>query len=78
VLNPTDRYIIYRKKYENNGAKNWRKLYTRVSPNSKEEFLNALAVLNKSRNRKKDILQFIRFSKLIYHYYPNGETVRCE
>jgi hypothetical protein len=74
ILAMPDRYIIYRKEYENNGATDWRNKYRRLSAESREEFLNLLAQLSKDRNRKKTILRLRKYRDLIEHYYPNGET----
>jgi len=74
ILAMPDRYIIYRKEYENNGAADWRKKYNRLSAESRDEFLKLLAQLNKDRNRKKTISNLRKFRNLIEHYYPNGET----
>jgi len=74
IIAMPDRYIIYREKYKNNGAKEWRKKFRRLSPDRKQKFLSLLAVLNKDRKRKETIRKLKRFNSLIEHYYPNGET----
>jgi len=76
ILSMPDRYIIYREDYRNNGADQWRRLFRRLRPHKREEFLNLLEELNKSyRDRKKRIAKFNGlFGKLLEHYYPNGET----
>ena len=68
-----DRYIIYRKEYENNGAADWRKKYRRLSEGSRAELLDLLARLNRDRNRKETIRSFGRFRDLVEHYYPQGD-----
>ena len=73
ILAMPDRYIIYRKKYENNGTTDWRNKYNRLSKKSQTEFLELLAQLNKDRNRKKTIAKLRRFCDLVEHYYPNGK-----
>lgn len=77
ILSMPDRYIIYRKKYENNGANEWLKAFRKLSDASREEFLEALAVINRSRNKPKTIVEYKQFSRLLQHYYPGGKPVPC-
>lgn len=78
ILTMPDRYIIFRDKYSNNGAQDWRKDYRSLSERGKDEFLNILQILNKSRNKKEDIKQYKEYKKLLNHYYPNGKNIHCE
>lgn len=78
ILSMPDRYIIYRKKYATNGARDWRLLYRRLSPSRRAEFLDALAVINRSRDKPRTIANYKRFSRLIEHYYPGGKSTPCE
>jgi hypothetical protein len=78
ILSMPDRYIIFRKKYENDGANDWRTAYHRLSNTSKLEFLDALEDINRSREKEKCIVKHKRFSKIIEHYYPGGKPVPCE
>jgi hypothetical protein len=73
ILSMPDRYIIYREKYKNNEANAWRSLFSRLSNGTREEFLQVLENLNRSRNRKEDIVKYPQFWKLLEHYYPNAE-----
>lgn len=78
ILSMPDRYIIFRNKYENNGADKYRRMFRALSPRSRDEFLGALAALNRSRKKKEDIGRYKQFGKLLEHYYPNGEPTPCE
>lgn len=78
ILSMPDRYIIYRKKYMNNKAKDWQQLFGKLSPGRRAEFIDLLAVLN--RNRQKDAIcqQNRQFWFLLEHYYPGGRPTPCE
>lgn len=71
-----DRYIIHRKKHEKDGAADWRKCFRKLSSRDKNQLLDILEVLNRSREKAKDIRkQPRRFWRLLEHYYPNGHPV---
>jgi hypothetical protein len=78
ILAMPDRYIIFRDKYLNNGVKEWRRSYRHLSKAGKNEFLEALAIINKSRDKLRAISEFKRFTRLFEHYYPGGQSTRCE
>ena len=72
ILSMPDRYIIWRKNFEFNGADQWRREYRSLSETEKAEFLEVLRLLNKSRNKKKEVAEHFRFRNLLEHYYPGG------
>lgn len=74
ILSMPDRYIMFRKAYENNGALDWKRAFRRLSLNDKNEFLDFLGRLNGDRNKSKTITRFPKYRNLIEHYYPNGES----
>ncbi len=74
ILAMPDRYIIYRSKYANNGASEWRRKYRKLTESNRDEFLELLADLNKDKNRRQTITGLRKFGGLLEHYYPNGET----
>ena len=76
ILSMPDRYIIWRKSYENAGADEWKGLFRKLSNTDREDFFEVLRALNKSRNRKRDIESHPRFRELLEHYYPGGATAR--
>lgn len=78
ILSMPDRFIIYRRKYENDGAKDWKKRFRKLSSKSRSEFLDALSVINKSRLKKPAIREYPQFRDLIEFYYPKGHSVPCE
>lgn len=73
ILSMPDRYIIYRKDNRDAGAAEWRKLYRRLSDSDKDELLELLALLNKSRNRRPLIESNSKFRDMLEHYYPTEE-----
>jgi len=79
IISMPDRYIIQRMKYEQNGYKQkWQELFHNLTKISQNEFLDALAILCRSRKKKEVISKYRQFRKLFEHYYPNGEPVACE
>ncbi|MHC1783976.1 MAG: cobalamin-binding domain-containing protein [Anaerolineaceae bacterium] len=76
ILSMPDRYIIHRKKYENDGANIYRKLLRAFRESEKKEFLNLLGILNKSNNREEIIRQHKKFQGLFEHHYPYGKIPR--
>lgn len=78
ILAMPDRYIIYRREHENNGASEWRREYRQLTESSREEFLELLAKLNKDRNRRETIDGLCKFRSLLEHYYPNGKIPQVE
>jgi len=74
IISMPDHYIIYRNHFKENEAAEWRKLYTKLSPTEKEDFLVTLEALHKSKNRKADLERQKRFRDILEHYYPHGET----
>ena len=73
ILAMPDRYIIWRKSFDTNGADDWRAEYRKLSQSDKSDFLEVLARLNKSRTRVKDVSELKRFRSLVEHYYPGGK-----
>ncbi len=75
ILSMPDRYIIFRKDYEDNDASEWRDSFRKLSPTDRNEFLDLLGVLNRDRGRAKTIPTIRRdFQKLLLHYYPDGKN----
>jgi hypothetical protein len=73
-----DRYIIFRNKYENGAVSDWRRLYRRLQPSNREEFLDLLSLINRSRQKLQLIASQRRFRALLEHYYPEGKPTPCE
>lgn len=78
ILSMPDRYIIFREKYRHNGATPWLRDFRKLSRSTKDEFLDALAVINRSRDKERTIRQYSSFRKLLEHYYPGGNPTPCE
>ncbi|MBP7052172.1 MAG: radical SAM protein [Phycisphaerae bacterium] len=78
ILSMPDRYIVHRERYERDQAKDWRRLFRRLSQSQRDEFLDALAIINKSRDKKNTIGEFKVFRALLEHYYPRGKPTPCE
>jgi hypothetical protein len=76
ILSMPDRYIIYREEYKTNSAKEWRRLFRRLKPHKKDEFLLLLEELNRNYRDRRTVIARIGglFGRLLEHYYPNGET----
>jgi hypothetical protein len=74
ILSMPDRYIIHREKYRHNRAKDWRKLFRRLTNGTRTEFLDLLARLNGLRDKKAEIKEESRFRDLLEHYYPRGRV----
>jgi hypothetical protein len=74
IISMPDRYIIHRNRFKEHEAAEWRKLYTKLSPTDKEDFLVTLEALHTSPNRKADLKRHKRFRDILEHYYPHGET----
>lgn len=69
-----DRYIMYRERYKQR-ARAWRRLFHRLCPSSREEFLDLLHKLHVSKNRPYDLASSRQFRGLLEHYYPGGKSV---
>lgn len=71
-----DRYIIWRKAFENQGAADWKKEFRALSIDSKTEFLDLLQALNKLRGKARQdaVTSNSKFRSLLEHYYPGGKT----
>nr|MDO8119254.1 hypothetical protein [Candidatus Sigynarchaeota archaeon] len=78
ILAMPDRYIIFRDRHHEDGAKEWRKLYRRLSVGSRHEFLDTLAELRLPQGRKEKIGKTRKFRSLIEHYYPDGRVPSLE
>jgi hypothetical protein len=76
IIAMPDRYIIYRQHYRNDGAREWRRLYRRLSESEKHEFLEWLAALRLPQDRRKKCAEMRKFRRLIEHYYPDGAAVK--
>jgi hypothetical protein len=78
IVSMPDRYIIFREKYRHNGADEWQKLFRKLSPSSKNEFLDALEEININKEKNKAIKTHKQFRKLLEYYYPRGRVTPCE
>ena len=76
ILSMPDRYIMYRTKYADGPARNWRKRFRRLSPSSRKEFLDTLADLNCADSKTLVGRKKQRYGRLVEHYYPDGTVVR--
>ena len=74
IISMPDRYIIHRKKHTDNGASEWKSLFTSLTPSEKEEFLSLLQKLNGAPNRKSLIAENPKYRDLFDHYYPGGNA----
>lgn len=74
IISMPDRYIIYRRKFENTEAREWRRKFRRLSDDSREEFLRLLERLKNDPHRRKTINNLSKFRSLSEHYYPDRET----
>lgn len=74
ILSMPDRYIIWRNSYEGHGTENWRREFRKLTEASKDEFLEELRVLNKTRSKRAEAIEHSRFRTLLEHYYPGGKT----
>jgi len=74
ILSMPDRYILFRKKYMNNGAADWRRKYRKLTASDKTALLGILDKIHSSRDRSQVLQGNPRFAELLDHYYPNGEN----
>lgn len=72
ILAMPDHYILYREKYKNKEADDWKGLYRRLSESERNDFLLILERLNGSKSRKSEIKDHKKYQDLLEHYYPNG------
>jgi len=73
ILSMPDRYIVHRKEFKSNQARDWRRRFRRLSKSSRAELLGILADLNRSRDKQRDIAKHREFRRLLEHYYPAEE-----
>lgn len=76
ILAMPDRYIVWRKAYEDNGAKDWMRSYQGLSSSERDDFLEVLRVVNRTRGRERSeaLRRESRFAGLLEHYYPGGKS----
>jgi hypothetical protein len=76
ILSMPDRYIIYRKRYEHDGARDWRRMYRRLGVDRREELLRRLEELNRApRDRSRLLAGLGRpLRPIMEHYYPHGRS----
>ena len=67
---------LFTAKYGQNKAKDWRKLFRRLTANTRTEFLGVLATLNGTREKKAEMKKHSQFRDLLEHYYPHGRVLR--
>ncbi len=77
ILSMPDRYIIYREKYKNAEASDWRRMFCRLSPSRRVKLIEVLAVINRLRNKQQTIHEHRSFRSLLEHYYPGGRVTPC-
>jgi hypothetical protein len=74
IIAMPDRYIVHRKKFKRH-AEDWEKEYKALSTDDRSEFLNLLALINRTRDRKPLFArQSPAFRRLLHHYFPRGST----
>jgi hypothetical protein len=75
ILSMPDRYIIYRKHYENDGAAAWRDEFRRLSGAQKEQLLAWLQTLNANPPQRPELLSHVEcpLRSIMEHYYPGGK-----
>ena len=76
ILSMPDRYIIHREKYKPDRVKDWRKRFRRMASGTRTEFLEVLAGLNGTRDKKAGMKKYSQFRELLEHYYPRGRVLR--
>ena len=71
-----DRYIIYRKHYENDGAMDWRRVFRTMSADTKAQLFDRLQELNANPRQRPGLLSRLErpFRSIMGHYYPGGKT----
>lgn len=74
IVSMPDRYIIHRENYKDDGAKDWKRLFRRLTENDREEFLKALDIIHHSRTKTEGLKRFKKFRPLLEHYYPHGKV----
>ena len=76
IVSMPDRYIIYRKHYEADGAREWRRMYRRLSGDWKEELMQRLEQLNNAPRERPQLLSRLErpLRRIMEHYYPHGEN----
>lgn len=76
ILSMPDRYIIYRKRYENDGAADWRKMFRRFSAERKTVLLDRLQELNAAPRERPELLSRVErpLRPILEHYYPGGRA----
>lgn len=74
IISMPDRYIMFRNKYKNDEAAEWRKLFIKLSTSEKNEFLTLLERIKNSRNKTDIINSHYQYKDLLQHYYPNGQV----
>lgn len=76
ILVMPDRYIVHREKYKNGPVGDWQKVFRRMTPSTRAEFLDILAALNGSRDKCTEMRKHDQFRDLLEHYFPNGQVLR--
>lgn len=76
ILSMPDRYIIYRKHYENDGAADWSKMFRRLGTERKTELLDRLQELNAAPRQRPQLLARLErpLRSIMEHYYPGGQA----
>jgi hypothetical protein len=75
ILSMPDRYVVQREKYKHGDAADWRRRFRRLSGSSRQELLDILAVLNRTKDKKAEMGKHRRFAAILEHYYPDGQVL---
>jgi hypothetical protein len=71
IVTMPDRFIIYRNRFKDTEAAEWRKHYRKLSDADREEFLSILNSLHESRDPHPDTSCYSKFKNLLSYYYPD-------
>lgn len=70
ILSMPDRYIIERRKYEDNEALKWKKEYSKLSNSERLKLAQLLSLMRDKGERSRIIHSAPEFRGLFSHYYP--------
>jgi hypothetical protein len=61
--------------YKHGDAADWRRRFRRLSRSSRQELLDILAVLNRTKDKKAEMVKHRTFAAILEHYYPDGQVL---
>jgi hypothetical protein len=73
ILSMPERYITYRDGYRDE-AEEWYGKFSKLSPDEKDELLDLVAQLVRTRSKGRLIKENPKFLNLLDHYYPDGKV----